>query len=149
VYSGPNVIYEKNEDTNQEALHVYGPTGRISKTVSGLTDYYHTDHLGSTRLVTDESGTIITHAEYYPFGESLNEEEYYLYMGKEKDSTGLYYYGARYYDPETGRFLTRDPTEETFQYDWLVRLVEDYKGKICMMEDKRYKRTKFQLIIPF
>jgi RHS repeat-associated protein len=109
VYSGPNVIYEKNTDTNQEALYVYGPTGRISKTVSGLTDYYHTDHLGSTRLVTDESGNVITHAEYYPFGESLNEEERYLYTGKEKDSSGLYYYGARYYDPETGRFLTRDP----------------------------------------
>jgi RHS repeat-associated protein len=32
-----------------------------------------------------------------------------LFTGKEKDSTGLYYYGARYYDPGVGRFLTRDP----------------------------------------
>ncbi|MGD2247385.1 MAG: RHS repeat-associated core domain-containing protein, partial [Candidatus Methanofastidiosia archaeon] len=35
--------------------------------------------------------------------------ESYLYTGKKKDETGLYYYGARYYDPELGRFLTRDP----------------------------------------
>ena len=34
--------------------------------------------------------------------------EEYLYNGKEKDTTGLYYYGARYYDSQIGRFLTRD-----------------------------------------
>ena len=33
----------------------------------------------------------------------------YLYNGKEKDATDLYYYGVRYYDPGVGRFLTRDP----------------------------------------
>ncbi|MBU7026559.1 MAG: RHS repeat protein [Theionarchaea archaeon] len=59
-YSGLNVIYEKNLDTNQEATYIYGTTGRIAKKVSGLQDYYHTDHLGSTRLITDESGNIIT-----------------------------------------------------------------------------------------
>lgn len=35
--------------------------------------------------------------------------ERYLFTGKVKDSTDLYYYGARYYDPKLGRFLTRDP----------------------------------------
>jgi len=35
--------------------------------------------------------------------------EKYKYTGKEKDITGLYYYGARYYDPTIGRFITRDP----------------------------------------
>lgn len=110
VYSGLNVIYEKNADTGQEAIYVYGPTGRIAKNVGGLTDYYHTDHLGSTRLLTDEQGNVVTDATYKPFGESINEQnECYLFNGKEKDvSTGLYYYGARYYDPEIGRFLTRD-----------------------------------------
>ena len=34
---------------------------------------------------------------------------YYLFTGKEKDSSGLYYYGARYYDPELGRFISADP----------------------------------------
>lgn len=74
------------------------------------TFYYHTDHLGSTRMVTDESKNIITDATYEPFGEStVTGEESYLYTGKEKDSTDLYYYGARYYDPGLGRFITRDP----------------------------------------
>jgi RHS repeat-associated protein len=32
-----------------------------------------------------------------------------MYTGKEQDATGLYYFNARYYDPETGKFITRDP----------------------------------------
>ncbi|MBU7012618.1 MAG: hypothetical protein HXS46_18200 [Theionarchaea archaeon] len=110
VYSGFDVVYEKNLNTGEEATYMYGPTGRIAKKVSGLTDYYHTDHLGSIRLKTDESGAVVTDAAYTPFGETLTEqEERFLFAGKEKDaSTDLYYFGARYYDPRIGRFLTRD-----------------------------------------
>jgi RHS repeat-associated protein len=72
--------------------------------------YYHTDHLGSTRLVTDPNRNIVSAILYHPFGEpSLKEgSEDYLFTGKEKDETGLYCYGARYYDPETGRFISKD-----------------------------------------
>ena len=110
INSGLDVIYEKNPDTGQEASYVYGPSGKIAKKVNELIEYYHTDHIGSTRLITDESGNVVTDITYEPFGELVSEqEERYLYTGKEKDvSTGLYYYGARYYDPEIGRFLTRD-----------------------------------------
>jgi len=111
IYSGLEVIYEKNLSTNKEATYVYGAAGRIAKKVSELTDYYHTDHLGSTRLITDEQGNVVTDSTYTSFGESTvsGEDEPYLYTGKEIDSTGLYYYGARYYDPETGRFISKDP----------------------------------------
>ena len=110
MYSGSNVIYEKNPGTGQEATYVFGPMGRIAKIVDGLRDYYHTDHLGSSRLITDESGNVLTDVEYEPFGTSRGEyEERYLYTGKERDATGLTYFGARYYNSETGRFLTRDP----------------------------------------
>lgn len=48
-------------------------------------------------------------ATYEPHDEIYSEEgsEHYLFTGKEKDTTGLYYYGARYYDPELGRFIAR------------------------------------------
>ncbi|MBU7044953.1 MAG: RHS repeat-associated core domain-containing protein [Theionarchaea archaeon] len=47
---------------------------------------------------------------YEPFGEStVTGEESYLFTGKEMDETGLYYFNARYYDPDLGRFITRDP----------------------------------------
>ena len=113
IYMGTSVLYEEN--STGSAIYVYGPTGRLAKRSTiqqeSTTFYYHTDHLGSTRLVTDEDKNIVTAATYHPFGETCDEEgsEDYLFTGKERDETGLYYYGARYYDPELGRFLTRDP----------------------------------------
>ena len=110
IYSGLQVIYEKNLTTDQEATYIYGSTGRIAKKVNGLANFYHTDHLGSTRLVTTESGTTATAVAYKSFGEDAvtGKKNSYTYNGKEKDSAGLYYYGARYYDPGTGRFISRD-----------------------------------------
>jgi RHS repeat-associated protein len=92
----------------QEATYVYGGPVRIAKNAGGMTDYYTADHLGSTRLITDEYGNPISDTTYQPFGESEPELESYLYTGRERDAVGLYYYGARYYDPATGRFITRD-----------------------------------------
>jgi RHS repeat-associated protein len=112
IYSGINTFYEENPSGS--ACYVYGPTGLMAKRTTinqeSITYYYHKDHLGSTRSVTDSSKNIITASTYHPFGETDIEEgsEQYLYNGKEKDITGLYYYGARYYDPEIGRFITRD-----------------------------------------
>ncbi|MBU7047231.1 MAG: RHS repeat protein [Theionarchaea archaeon] len=112
LYSGINVLYE--ETSIGTATYIYGPTGRLAKrtTISGETNtfYYHTDHVGSTRLVTNQSKNIVTEVSYHPFGEPTEAvEEPHLFTGKEKDATGLYYYGARYYDPDIGRFTTRDP----------------------------------------
>jgi RHS repeat-associated protein len=78
--------------------------------------FYHPDHLGSTGFVTDVNGKLYEHIEYFPFGETWVEEHSntqrtpYLYTGKELDEeTGLYYYGARYYDPRTSVWQSADP----------------------------------------
>lgn len=44
------------------------------------------------------------------FGPDQNEKdsEGFKYTSKHRDTTGLYYFGAHYYDPETGRFITED-----------------------------------------
>ena len=49
---------------------------------------------------------------YVPFGPDQEESgsEEFKYTGKQKDATGLINFGARYYDPETGRFITEDLT---------------------------------------
>jgi len=112
IYTGLNVLYEEN--TTGAATYIYGPTRRLAKrtTINEETNtfYYHTDHLGSTRLVTDDSKNIVSAATYHPFGTPCTEEgsEEYLFTGQKKDSTGLYYLSARYYDPEVGRFITKD-----------------------------------------
>jgi len=78
--------------------------------------YYHSDHLGSTSYVTDRDGKVSQFVAYLPFGESLYEQHSntkdmpYLFNGKERDEeTGLYYYGARYYDPWAAVWAGVDP----------------------------------------
>jgi RHS repeat-associated protein len=112
IYGGSKVLHEEN--TIGTADYIYGPEGLLARKTSingeSHTFYYHTDHLGSTRLVTDGNTAIISDATYHPFGESTTEgSENYLFTGKQKDTTGLYYFGARYYDPEIGQFTTQDP----------------------------------------
>jgi len=78
--------------------------------------FYHPDHLGSSSYVTDIDGEIFQHVEYFPFGETFFQESSntqrtpYLFTGKELDEeTGLYYFGARYYDPRTSVWQSPDP----------------------------------------
>ncbi|KYG09587.1 hypothetical protein BE21_17060 [Sorangium cellulosum] len=80
--------------------------------------YYHPDHLGSTQYVTDQDQQLSQHVEYLPSGElwadqtdsRFQNRQPYLFNGKELDlSTGLYYYGARSYEPRLGVWLSPDP----------------------------------------
>ena len=72
--------------------------------------------MGSTSYVTDKDGSIYQHVQYFPFGETWVEETSsteklpYLFTSKELDEeTGLYYFGARYYDPRTSVWQSTDP----------------------------------------
>lgn len=80
--------------------------------------YYHPDHLQSTSYVTNTAAEITQHAEYFPSGEVWFEEtlnadsrnrQPWLFNAKELDETGLYYYGARYYDPRLSTWTSPDP----------------------------------------
>ena len=59
---------------------------------------------------TTATGGAVYDSNYVPFGPDQDESgsEEFKYTGKHQDATGLYYFGARYYDPETGRFITED-----------------------------------------
>jgi RHS repeat-associated protein len=78
--------------------------------------FYHQDHLDSTGYVTGFDGEVYQHLEYFPFGEQWvnevvdNTRVKYRFTGKEYDGeTGLYYFGARYYDPRTSVWQSPDP----------------------------------------
>lgn len=92
----------------------------INQPVDELQEYQtywvHPDHLGSGSVITNQLGATTNWYEYMPFGETLMEQnsgEYnnvYKYNSKELDeATQLYYYGARYYDPNTSVWLSVDP----------------------------------------
>jgi len=83
--------------------------------------YSLTDHLGSSLLELDEQGEVLSEEGYLPFGgrawwiEHHGAKATYKtrgYSGKERDATGLYYYGYRYYAPWQQRWINPDPAGE-------------------------------------
>ena len=83
--------------------------------------FYHPDHLGSSSRITDATGKVVQSLEYLPYGEVLLDLRHgdwntpYLFNAKELDEeTGLYYYGARYYNPRLGMFHNVDAFAERY-----------------------------------
>ncbi|HWW59986.1 MAG TPA: RHS repeat-associated core domain-containing protein [Thermoanaerobaculia bacterium] len=75
--------------------------------------FYHADHLGSSSVMTDKDGTVIRRASYWPWGQDRGVDGTFTpklqFNFKEKEEgTGFYDYGARLYNPATGRWLSAD-----------------------------------------
>lgn len=75
--------------------------------------FYYRDYLGSVRGTFSEFGDVFSNKNYLIFGEQINNNGDYsgkAYTTKEQDSeSDLYYFGARYYDDDLGRFVSVDP----------------------------------------
>lgn len=77
--------------------------------------YYHQDHLGSSSVLSDYAGSLKELSVWYPFGRTQTNNPTAAFKVSNKftgqvqdEETGLYYYNARYYDPELGRFIQPD-----------------------------------------
>ncbi len=80
--------------------------------------YSLSDHLGSSTLELDDEAGVLTQEHYYPFGGTacwagksalVAQYKTIRYSGKERDATGLYYYGYRYYAPWLQCWICPDP----------------------------------------
>ena len=94
--------------------YVTGLGGLPLEQISGSTvTYFHQDQLGSTRALTDSTGTVVGTAASGAYGEhatSTGITTPFQFAGQYKDAeSGLVYLRARYYDPSTGQFISRDP----------------------------------------
>ncbi|MCO5069475.1 MAG: hypothetical protein M9910_12470, partial [Kiritimatiellae bacterium] len=93
-----------------------GIGGILAERSNGTTRWYHADVMGNINLMSTASRTISAHLTYDPFGQVLEQTgptPHYQFSSKEYDTAaGLNYYGYRFYSPQLGRWLSRDPLEE-------------------------------------
>lgn len=116
---GPPVMYEKPSDPEDEGAG-YGYIN-AEKIKENDVFFYHSDQLGSTSYITDANGEVTQFICYKPYGETLVDEHAvaldmpWKFNGKGWDAeTGLYYYGARYYEPSLGLWYGVDALTEIY-----------------------------------
>jgi RHS repeat-associated protein len=114
-----NGLYRKYYESFAERDISDKTTCAVNKTF-GCLKFHHGDHLGSSTLVTNAAAAVVHRQAYKPYGEDLvttapgpfTPELQYNGMEKEKDGTGFYDYGARLYNPATGRFISPDSVDD-------------------------------------
>jgi RHS repeat-associated protein len=120
VYDGDHCIAEYNAYNQLKRKYIYGPCTDEpiclidTMTSPAVTSYYHFDGLRSVVALTNSSGNTVEVYEYDVYGRpgatDASHPNRIMFAGREYDKeTGLYYYRARYYNPQIGRFLQTDP----------------------------------------
>lgn len=113
LYDGLNAVEEVHGDAVVPVLPGRTLDTRISRGAGSDRRYFVTDHLGSTRMLTDSAGGTVETYDYDPYGNPApgapSGDNPYQYTGRERDASGLYYYRARYYHPGMARFISEDP----------------------------------------
>ncbi|MGB0723758.1 MAG: RHS repeat domain-containing protein, partial [Gammaproteobacteria bacterium] len=113
LYDQHAVLEENTPQGAQIAHYRYGPKVHSLTSARHGTEYYQHDALGTTVALSDESAQDTARYRLDAWGEieeeqgdSLNRQ---IYTGQEHDErTGLIYFGARFYDPDIGRFINQD-----------------------------------------
>ncbi len=129
VYDGWLVVAVLDGDNEVLEQYVYGVDlsgtrvgaggiGGILQAVGDEVAYYHYDGNGNVISATDSNAVVMTRLEYDPFGRVLVADGSYTpryqFSSKEYDTaTGLNYYGYRFYSPQIGKWLSRDPIQES------------------------------------
>jgi len=112
-------VYEKDPAAKTTKYVFAGSLRLAAKDSTGALRFYHTDHLGSSNVITDGAGALVELTEYTPYGSVSTHQPTPLapgpspqpgFTGQRQDSgTGLILFPARAYDPQLGRFIQADP----------------------------------------
>ncbi|WP_236613481.1 RHS repeat-associated core domain-containing protein [Xanthomonas hortorum] len=115
MYDRLDTVQETQGTTVNPILTGLGIDQRYARNDTSGRTYFLTDQLGSTRLLTNAAGSAVQRYDYDPYGTTTQSSAAYTnpyqYTGREKDASGLYYYRARYYRPQWGRFISEDPIQ--------------------------------------
>lgn len=112
------LLYTEKGTEKHDYVYANGKLWCEIVTTNGIknTYYHHTDYLGTTVCITDTSGKIVWECEKDSFGVIVSKTNSSFtpnFTGKLLDeNTGLYYFNARWYDAEMGRFITEDPARD-------------------------------------
>lgn len=114
LYDGSNIVQElTGASVKATILGGLGLDEIFRRTDAAGPRSLLTDGLGSTLLLTDDSGGARTEYRYDPYGATVASGDAssnpFQYTGRENDGTGLYYYRARYYNQSLSRFISEDP----------------------------------------
>ncbi|WP_187410471.1 RHS repeat-associated core domain-containing protein [Saccharophagus sp. K07] len=115
LWAGDQMVQEQRN--NIKKTYIYEPESfkPVAQITDGKTYHYHLDHLGTPRELTDDQGKVVWKVRYKTYGnvavKEVEEVENNLrFQGQYFDEeTGLHYNRFRYYNPNTGQFITQDP----------------------------------------
>lgn len=124
-------------------------TVAIRAEVSTPVFFYHPDHLGTSTVISNSAGAVHQYFFNLPFGETMIEgctntsyELNYKFNAKELDAeSGLYYYGARYYDPRISVWMSVDPMWD--KYRSFTPYAYCGNSPIIYIDPDGMRRTKF------
>jgi RHS repeat-associated protein len=124
VWEGMDILATANASGTLKEYYTRGPgiAGDVGSLVAehsftnGQTVFLHNNHRGDVVLATDSSGAAVGRYEYSAFGMPLSATGTYAprigFSSKERDASGLVYYGFRFHSPELCRWITADPIHE-------------------------------------
>ncbi len=114
----PVELIMPEEEQYDSKSFIYGKNKLLAESYNGKINYIHSDNIDSALIYTDETGEKIFETSYLPFGKELNNyatiKTKFKFTNKDYDAdNGLNYFNARYYNPNTGSFVSNDPMFKT------------------------------------
>jgi RHS repeat-associated protein len=111
LYDAQGNVSAELTGTTWSVGYIYANGSLFAKYQNSTTNFIHPDHLGSTRLVTSVTGSVVDSPDFLPFGTQIagDTATTHKFTGKERDSeSGNDYFGLRYFGAPTGRFMSPD-----------------------------------------
>ena len=132
---------EKSEDVKDSSdskIYIYAGSKLVASKSDSSVIYYYQDRLGSD-----------VESKSLPFGQSLLVGERFSFTGKELDDS-LYYFGARYYDSNLGKFISVDPVQNNHAYSYVANnplMFVDPDGRKIVVTDFHGDYTKDEVLL--
>ena len=121
IYDGEDALVDDNGGTLTKYQNGLGIDNKLRVQTGGTVNYFLSDHLGSTNGLADATGAVTASTSYDSFGNATNANfpSRYQFTGRENDSlTSMYYYRARFFDTNLGRFVSEDPIKFRGGINW-------------------------------